>query len=232
VQDKIEGAPLPVLEVVLDAGEAIFSETGEVSWMSAGIDMHTGGGGGGGGHGFGSALRRLAGGSTLLLTTFSGPGLVAFASKLPGSILPVDLGGGVEYLVHRHGFLAGTPGVQLSVGFQQSFRGGIFGGEGFVLQRVAGEGRAWIELSGHVTSYTLEPGRALWVHPGHVGLFEASVSFQVQKLPGIANRYLGHDGFHVVALTGPGRVWLQSMPVAMLAGAIEPYLPEPDGHGG
>ncbi len=174
----------------------------------------------------------MAGGSTLLLTTFSGPGLVAFASKLPGSILPVDLGGGVEYLVHRHGFLAGTPGVQLSVGFQQSFRGGIFGGEGFVLQRVAGEGRAWIELSGHVTSYTLEPGRALWVHPGHVGLFEASVSFQVQKLPGIANRYLGHDGFHVVALTGPGRVWLQSMPVAMLAGAIEPYLPEPDGHGG
>jgi uncharacterized protein (AIM24 family) len=104
------------------------------------------------------------------------------------------------------------------------FRGGVFGGEGFILQRVGGTGRAWVELSGHVTEYNLQVGQVLRVHPGHVGLFDASVSFQVQRVPGMANRYLGADGHHFVLLSGPGRVWLQSMPLAILAGALQPYL--------
>ena len=125
------------------------------------------------------------------------------------SIFPIELN--QEYLAHRHGFLAGTPGVQISVALQQSFRGGIFGGEGFLLQKIGGTGQAWIELSGEVMVYDLQPGQVMRVHPGHVGLFQASVNFSVIRVPGVANRYFGADGHHWVVLTGPGRVWLQSL---------------------
>jgi uncharacterized protein (AIM24 family) len=110
------------------------------------------------------------------------------------------------------------------VGLQQSFRGGLYGGDGFVLQKLEGQGRAWVELSGELTSYDLPPGQTLLVHPGHVGMFQGSVSFQITRVPGVANLLFGGDGFHLVALTGPGRVWLQSMPLVQLAHALSPYL--------
>jgi uncharacterized protein (AIM24 family) len=225
--DKVQGSTMPVLEIGLDPGESVVSEVGEFGWMTDAIQLSTGTGGGVGGRGLMGALKRAVGGSTFLFNTYTavnGPGLVAFPAKLPGSIFPIDLAPGREYLTHRHGFLAGIPGVTISAALQQSFRGGIFGGEGFVLQRLGGTGRAWVELSGHVTEYDLQAGQVMRVHPGHVGLFDASVSFQVQRVPGVANRYLGHDGHHFVLLSGPGRVWLQSMPVALRAGALQPYL--------
>ncbi|MDA8379458.1 MAG: TIGR00266 family protein [Actinomycetota bacterium] len=227
MQDKIIGTTMPVLEVGLDPGESVVSESGEFSWMSGAVQMATGMGGGIGGKGLMGALKRAAGGSSLLFNTFTAegsPGFVSFAAKLPGQILPVDLGAEAEYFAHRHGFLAGVPGVQVSIGFQQSFRGGIFGGEGFILQRLAGNGRAWVELSGEVVTFDLDPGQVMRVHPGHVGLFQASVSFQVERVPGIANRYFGGDAHHFVVLTGPGRIWLQSMPVTVLAASLMPYL--------
>ena len=133
-------------------------------------------------------------------------------------------------MVHRHGFMAATPGIELSMGFQQSFRGGIFGGEGFILQKIGGSGRAFVDLSGEVIVYDLQPGQTMRVHPGHAGLFQASVTFSVQKVPGLANRYMGADGHHFAVLTGPGRIWLQSMPVPILAGVISEYMPDRDGH--
>jgi uncharacterized protein (TIGR00266 family) len=228
MQDKVEGAPLPVLEVQLDPGEQVIAEVGEFSWMTDSIEMSTGTGGGVGGRGLMGALKRAAGGSSFLFNTFTAttaPGMVAFAAKLPGSIFPIDVGSGRAYLCHRRGFLAATPGVEVSVALQQSFRGGIFGGEGFILQQIAGSGRAWVELAGHVSAYDLAAGQTMRAHPGHVGLFEASVSFQVQRVPGLANRYLGDDGHHVVILSGPGRIWLQSLPLPLLAGSLAPYLP-------
>jgi uncharacterized protein (AIM24 family) len=150
--------------------------------------------------------------------------MVSFAAKLPGHILPVDVQPGAELLAHRRGFMAATPGIEVGAGFQQSFRGGIFGGEGFVLQRIGGTGRAWVELSGEVLTFDLQPGQSMRAHPGHVGLFQASVRFEVQRVPGLANRYLGDDGHHFVVLTGPGRIWLQSMPLPILAGSLAPYL--------
>jgi uncharacterized protein (AIM24 family) len=178
------------------------------------------------------AMKRVAGGSSFLFNTYTAtgaPGMVAFAAKVPGAILPIELGGGSEYYVHRHGFLAGTSGVQIAAALQKSFKGGIFGGEGFVLQHVTGEGQAWIELSGEVIVHELAAGEVMRVHPGHVGLFDSTVTFEVIRVPGMANRYMGSDGHHFVALTGPGRIWLQSMPVPMLAGAIARYLPD-DSH--
>jgi uncharacterized protein (AIM24 family) len=126
--------------------------------------------------------------------------------------------------VHRHGFLAGTPGIQISAGFEQSFSAGIFATEGFVLRHVGGEGRAWIELAGEVVGYDLAAGESLRVHPGHVGMFTASVSFQVVRVPGITNRYFGGDAHHFAVLSGPGSVWLQSMPLPVLAAALAPFL--------
>jgi uncharacterized protein (AIM24 family) len=153
------------------------------------------------------------------------PGTITFAAKVPGSILPVEVGPGAEYLVHRHGFLAGTPGIEISAGFQQSFRAGIFAGKGFVLYRLGGQGRAWAELSGHVIPHELVAGQSLRVHPGHVGMFNTSVSFQVVRVPGIANRYFGGDAHYFAELSGPGTVWLQSMPLPQLAASLVPYLP-------
>ncbi len=129
--------------------------------------------------------------------------------------------------MHRHGWLASTDGITPSVGMQQSFRGGLYGGEGFLLQKLDGEGRAWVELGGEVTSYDLPQGQTVLVHPGHIGMFQGTVQFSITRVPGIANMLFGGDGLHLVALTGPGRVWLQSMPVPMLAHALSPYIGAP-----
>jgi uncharacterized protein (AIM24 family) len=179
---------------------------------------------GGGGGGFMGGLKRMLGGGGLFLTRYTGPGSVTFAAKVPGHIVPVDISGGHAYLVHRHGWLAGTPGITASVALQQGFRAGIYGGDGFILQKLDGEGRAWIELGGEVVSYDLPPGQTILVHPGHIGMFQATVQFQITRIPGIANMFFGGDGFHLVALTGPGRVWLQTMPTPLLAHSLEPYL--------
>jgi uncharacterized protein (TIGR00266 family) len=234
MKEQVIGSTLPVLEVSLEPGESVVAEVGEFSWMSDSIQMSTGMGGGVGGKGLMGALKRAAGGSSFLFSTYTAQGsagLIAFAARLPGSIMPVDPGDGREYMVHRHGFLAGTPGVQISAGFQQSFTAGIFGGEGFILQRIGGQGRAWVELAGEVVSYDLAAGESLRVHPGHIGMFEASVAFQVMRVQGITNRYFGGDSHHFGVLSGPGKVWLQSMPLPILAASLAPYLPKADGDG-
>jgi uncharacterized protein (TIGR00266 family) len=236
MKEQLLGTTLPVLSLSLDAGESVVAEAGEFSWMTDSIQMSTGMGGGGvGGHGVMGALKRAVGGSSLFLSIYTAKdaaGVIAFASKLPGSILGVDISPQSEYLVHRHGFLAGTPEIQISAGFQQSFSAGVFAGEGFILQRVGGHGRAWIELAGEVVTYNLAPGESLRVHPGHVGMFTASVSFQVMRVPGITNRYFGGDEHHFAVLSGPGSVWLQSMPMPVLAASLAPYLPQAQGQQG
>jgi uncharacterized protein (AIM24 family) len=135
------------------------------------------------------------------------------------------VGPGRDYFVHRHGFLCATPAVELTVGFQQSLGAGIFGGDGFILQRVAGQGMAWLELSGELIVRDLAPGEVLRVHPGHVGAFQSSVSFQITTVPGIKNLFFAGDGFFLASLAGPGRVWLQTLPISRLAHQIEQYLP-------
>lgn len=230
MEEQVLGTTLPVLSISLSPGESVVAEAGEFSWMTDSIQMSTGMGAGG--HGLMGALKRAAGGSTLFLSSYTATdsaGTIAFAAKLPGSILGIDVGPQDEYLVHRHGFLAGTPGIQISAGFQQSFSAGIFAGEGFVLQRIAGQGRAWAELAGEVVRYDLAPGQSLRAHPGHVGMFTASVSFQVMRVPGVTNRYFGGDAHHFAVLSGPGAVWLQSMPLPVLAASLAPYLPQAQG---
>ena len=223
---RIIGTTLPVLELQLQPGESVVSVAGELSWMSQSIDMHTSTSHGGGGGIFG-VLKRVAGGGSLFMTEFTAqgaPGLVAFATKVPGHILPVEVHPGKVYLIHRHGFLCATPGVELSVGFQQSLGAGIFGGDGFLLQKLSGQCHAWIEMDGEVVTYDLAPGESLRVHPGHVGMFEESVNFGITRIKGIRNLLFGGDGVFLAELTGPGKVWLQSLPLSNLAHALSPYL--------
>jgi uncharacterized protein (TIGR00266 family) len=223
MQAEIKGTTMPVLEITVQPGEQLVTTHGELSWMTANIQMSQTAGGGG----LMQGLKRVMGGGGIFLTRFEaagGPGMIAFAAKLPGHIVPVDIRPGQGYLVHRRGWLCGTAGITPSIGLQQSFRGGLWGGDGFLLQRLEGEGRAWIELSGELVHYTLAPGQSLLVHPGHVGMFEDSVQFNITRVPGISNILFGDDGFHLVALTGPGQVWLQSMPLPNLAHALAPYI--------
>ena len=227
MQSRIVGTTMPVLELLLEPGESVISEAGELSWMSQSIAMttHTQFGGGGG---FLGAIKRIAGGGSLFMTEYQAQGYqgeVAFATKIPGHILPIEIGPGHEYLIHRHGFLCATPQVQLGVGFQQSLGGGIFGGDGFLLQKINGNGTAWLELSGEVVVRDLRPGETLRVHPGHVGAFQANVAFNITRIQGIRNMFFGGDGIFLAALTGPGRVWLQTLPLSNLAHALQPYLP-------
>jgi uncharacterized protein (TIGR00266 family) len=226
MEAEIKGSTMPLLEMVLAGGESIISTHGELSWMSANIQLSqttsTGGQ-----KGLMSGLKRAIGGGGLFLTKYEaqgGQGMVAFGAKLPGRIFPIEIGPGQGYLVHRHGWVCGTDGIVPTVGLQQTFRGGMWGGDGFILQKLEGQGQAWIELSGEITTYELAAGQTMLVHPGHVGLFEDRVSFTITRIPGIKNIVFGGDGYHLVALTGPGNIWLQSMPLPVLAHALAPYL--------
>jgi uncharacterized protein (TIGR00266 family) len=223
---KILGTTMPVLEMMLQPGETIIAEPGELSWISGNVQLKTSTAGAGAKGIFG-AIMRAAGGGGLFMTEYTAqgsPGMVAFATKLPGQIMAVDVTPGKGYMIHRHGFLCGTPGVELTVGFQRSLGAGIFGGSGLVLQKIGGTAQAWIELDGEVVTYDLAPGQGLLVHPGHVGMFEENVNFDIQMVPGIANVLFGNQGLFLAKLTGPGKIWLQSLTISGLAHAIAPYL--------
>jgi uncharacterized protein (AIM24 family) len=212
MRDQLIGVTVPVLSVSLDPGESVVAEAGEFAWMTDSIQMSAGTG-------------DRTGASLSTYTAKGVPGDVAFAARLPGSILRVDVGHGREFLTHRHGFLAATTGVKLGAGFHQAFTEGLFARDGFQLQRIGGEGRAWVELAGEPVRHELAAGHSLRAHPGHVGLFESTVTFQMMRVPGMVNRYFGGDTHHFAVLSGPGTVWLQSVPLPVLAASLAPYLP-------
>jgi uncharacterized protein (TIGR00266 family) len=227
VEDKIIGTTMPVLEIILNPGEAIFAESGELSWMTSSVVMKTSTQFGGGG-GFGGVLKRAVGGSSIFMTEYSSqgaPGMVAFATRLPGQIFPIQVAPqpGMGFLGHRHAFVCANHGVELSIAFQQRLGAGFFGGDGFRLQKISGQGRAWVELSGEIVTYDLRPGEVMRVHPGHVGLFQDTVQFGITTVKGIKNKIFGGDGIFLAEMTGPGRIWLQSLPLARLAAALGEY---------
>ncbi|MFL6513799.1 MAG: TIGR00266 family protein [Chthoniobacterales bacterium] len=229
MQHEIIGSTMPLLEVQLAPEETVVAVSGELSWMTSSIELTTTTQLGGGGGLFG-ALKRVAGGGSLFMTEYrarGSAGKVAFAAKLPGHIVPVDVTNGKIYMIHRHGFVCASHGVELSVGFQQSLGAGIFGGDGFLLQKLAGNGQAFVELGGEIVTYDLAAGETLRVHPGHVGMFEATVNFGITRISGIRNMLFGGDGIFLAALTGPGRIWLQTLTMSNFAHALAPYLPGP-----
>jgi len=226
MESRITGTTMPVLEIGLEPGEAIVAEPGELSWMTTTVQLRTTTATAGARGLWGAVTRAIAGGG-LFMTEFSAPGgrgAVAFAAKVPGAIVPVQVAPGAGYLVHRHGFLCGTRGIELAIGFQRSLGAGIFGGAGFIMQRLAGAGTAWVELGGEIVNHQLAPGEELLVHPGHVGMFEERVGFDITTIRGISNALFGGDGLFLVRLQGPGQVWLQTLTMPGLAHGLAPYL--------
>jgi uncharacterized protein (TIGR00266 family) len=224
MQHEVKGGTTPILEITLSAGDEIIAESGELAWMRGPVQLATSMGGGQQKSGFLGAAKRAISGGTFFMTSYTGEGSVVFAAKAPGEIKPVEVGGGQEYVVHRHGFVCSERGVELNVHMQKKMGAGLFAGAGFILQRLSGQGLAFVEMTGDVVEIDLTPGDELRVHPGHVALFDASINLELTTVPGIKNKIFGGDGLFLARLTGSGKVWLQSISMAALAAAIQPYL--------
>jgi uncharacterized protein (TIGR00266 family) len=217
---------MPVLEIGLEPGDKIVAEPGEFSWMTNNVQLNTTANAAGA-KGLWGIIGRAVSGGGIFMTEYTAPGgngLIAFAAKIPGQIMQVDVQPGREYMVHRHGFLAATEGVSLTVGFQRSLGAGIFGGNGFIMQKLAGQCTAWVELGGEIVTYDLQPGETIKVHPGHIGMFESTINFDITFMKGIMNAIFGGDGLFIAQLTGPGKVWLQTLTMPNLAHSLLPYM--------
>jgi uncharacterized protein (TIGR00266 family) len=223
----IRGTTMPVLEVRLTPGESVVAESGQLGWFDDGIELETTTALAGADGMVDAAKRSFTG--TFFMTRYASttqPGMVAFPARLPGKIVQVPLGPDRSYLIQRHGFLAGLEGVELTTALDAGHIGsGLLGGFGFMLQKLEGAGHAWLELAGELSEYDLAPGQTLRVHPAHIGVVESSVAYELTTVPGIKNKFFGGDGLFLMRLTGPGKVWLQSMSLPMLAHALSPYLP-------
>ncbi|MFN3742195.1 MAG: TIGR00266 family protein [Anaerolineales bacterium] len=221
---KIIGTTLQAVILELDPGETVYSESGGMAWMSGNIRMQTGTRGG-----LGSMFKRALSGESLFLVEFTsegGKGFVAFASDFPGKIIPVHLAAGQEMICQRQAFLCAEKTVGLDIHFRRKLGAGLFGGEGFILQKLSGPGVAFLCLDGEIVEYTLAAGEVLKVDTGHVGMYEPSVSFDIETVKGVTNVLFGGEGLFLAVLRGPGRVWLQTMPTQNLAKAILPHLPK------
>ena len=219
---EILGDTLPVVVCHLDDGEQMINEGGSMSWMSPNMHMETSSNGG-----VGKALGRMFSGEKIfqnIYTAQGGPGMIAFASSFPGSIKPFEVAPGRELVFQKSAFLAGEAGVQLSVHFNKKLGAGLFGGEGFILQKVSGSGVVFAEFDGHVVEYDLLPGQQILVDTGHLAAMDASCTMDIQAVKGVKNVRFGGEGLFLTTITGPGHVWLQTMPLSNVAGVLRPYM--------
>ncbi len=219
---EIVGAPLPVVICTLNAGEKMITEKGSMSWMTPNMKMETAAGG------IGKAFSKMFSGESMfqnIYTCTAGEGLIAFASSFPGAIIPFDIAPGQDLIVQKSGFLASEAGVQLSIHFQKRLGAGFFGGEGFIMQRLSGQGTAFVEVDGAVMNYTLAPGQQMIIDTGYLLAMDPTCTMDIQQVPGLKNKFFGGEGLFNTVLTGPGRIWLQTMPISSVAGSILPFLP-------
>ena len=220
---EIKGETLPVVICRLEENEKMVTQSGGMAWMSPNMKMETSTNGG-----IGKAFGRMFSGESIfqnIYTCMGGSGLISFAATMPGSIRAFEIEPGSEMIVQKRGFLAAERGVELSVHFHKKAASGIFGGEGFILQRLSGRGTAFVEFDGYVVEYELRPGQQIVVDTGHLAAMSASCDMDIQTVPGIKNALFGGEGLFNTVISGPGHVWLQTMPVSNLAGAIRPYIP-------
>lgn len=220
---NIMGDSLPVVICDLEPGETMITERGSMCWMTPNMQMQTSSNGG-----LGKAFGRLFTGDSFFqnrYTAMGGNGQIAFASSFPGAIRAVEIRPGRELIVQKRSFLASTAGVTLSVHFQKRLGAGFFGGEGFVMQRLSGEGLAFIEIDGSAHEYDLAAGQSMIVDTGYLAAMEATCTMDIQTVPGIKNALFGGEGIFNTVVSGPGKVILQTMPISAVANAIRPYIP-------
>ena len=220
---NIIGDSTPAVICNLSAGETMITERGSMSWMSPNIKMETTTNGG-----LGKAFGRVFSGESMFqnrYTAMGGPGQITFASSFPGSIRAYQIQPGREIVVQKSGFLASEQGVSLSIFFQKKFSAGLFGGEGFIMQKLSGNGTAFIEIDGAACEYDLAEGQSMIVDTGYLALMDATCSMEVVTVPGVKNMLFGGEGIFNTVVRGPGKVVLQTMPVSALANTISRYIP-------
>jgi uncharacterized protein (TIGR00266 family) len=223
VKYELRGDTLPVVILTLEQGESVFTESGGMSWMSEGFEMKTNMKGGI----FGGIARTLAG-ESLFMTTYTmnkASGIIAFSSSFPGKIVPIHLQAGESIICQKSAFLCAEHSVKLATHLKKKLGAGFFGGEGFILQKVTGPGWCFLEIDGEAVEYQLGSGEKMKVDTGHVAVFESSVNYDIEMVKGFRNILFGGEGLFLTTLQGPGKVWLQSMPINNLAARIIPYIP-------
>jgi uncharacterized protein (TIGR00266 family) len=223
MQYKIQGSTMPSLDITLQAGESIFTEKGGMAWMSGDINMETSSKGG-----VLKGLGRRMAGESFFMTTYtcnSGQAMITFTPEAPGSIIPRELAAGETLICQKDAFMCAQESVKLEMHFRKKLGTGLFGGEGFILQKVSGPGIAFLEISGEVREYALQAGQTMQIDPGHIAIFEPTVKYDLERVKGMKNILFGGEGLFLARLTGPGRIWLQSMPLVNLAAAIRSVLP-------
>jgi uncharacterized protein (TIGR00266 family) len=223
IKYHILGTVQQTLAMDLQPNQTVFSDAGAMSWMTATVSMSTKAGGG-----LGGMLKRAASGASAFIVDFTaagGPGQVAFSTDFPGKILAIELEAGQSVIMHKHAFLCAEKSVSLDVFFTRKLGAGLFGGEGFVLQKLTGPGITFAELDGDAVEYHLQPNQVMRVEPGHVAMFENTVTFDIEMIKGMANILLGGEGLFLATLKGPGRIWLHSMTVSKMAHRLLEYLP-------
>ena len=221
---KIIGQTVPVVEMRLNVGETIYTQSGGMAYQSEGISMSTNARGG-----IMKSLGRMFAGESIFMANYTARkngAMVAFASTVPGGIVPVDLSKFSNGMIMQKGaFLCAESNVDVSVAFTKRFSAGLFGGEGFILQKATGNGYVFLEIDGDIIQKELAPGEVLKVNTGNVVALEPSVSYEVETVKGLGNLFLGGEGLFLTKLVGPGKVILQSQNFRDFAGRIIPYIP-------
>ena len=220
---QIQGETLPVVVCQLEGGEKMITEGGGMAWMSPNMKMETTTNGG-----LGKAFGRMFSGEKMFQNVYTaqgGSGMIAFASSFPGSIKAYEIAPGQEMIFQKSAFLAAEAGVELSVFFNKKFSSGLFGGEGFIMQKISGYGTVFAEFDGHVVDYELQPGQQIVVDTGHLAAMTATCQMEIKSVPGVKNMLFGGEGLFNTVISGPGKVWLQTMPISNVAGALRPYIP-------
>ena len=219
---NIVGEPLPAVICDVEAGETLITESGAMSWMTQNMKMETTSNGG-----IGKALGRMFSGETMFQNRYTaqgGPGQIAFASSFPGSIKAVEITPGNDLVAQKKAFLASESTVELSVFFQKKAGAGFFGGEGFIMQRLSGYGTAFIEIDGYAVEYNLQAGQSMVVDTGYLAAMDSTCTIEVVSVPGVKNMLFGGEGIFNTLVKGPGKIILQTMPVNVVAGAINPFI--------
>ena len=221
---KIKGTVMETVDVLLETGETIYTESGGMAWMRGNIAMETNARGG-----VMSGLGRMLAGESLFLTSYTCQGkqaLITFAPEVPGKILDMQLAAGQSLICQKDAFMCAENSVQLEMHFRKKLGAGLFGGEGFILQKVTGPGIAFLEIPGEVREYELKPGEVMKVDPGHIAMFEPTVEYDISRVKGFKNIFFAGEGLFLAQLKGPGKIWLQSLPLSNLAAKLYKYMPK------
>ena len=222
---EIIGGSFPAAKVTLNSGESVFTQSGAMAWADSSIEMSTNAEGG-----FLKSLGRMFSGASLMFVTHKATqdnSEVTFSASFPGSIKEFNVDANHEYLAQKSAFLVADPTVNVDATVNDNFWAGLFGGEGFILQKYSGNGSILVEIDGSVQEVDLAPGQQIKVETGHVALFESTVQYNIESVKGFKNILFGGQGLFLTTLTGPGKVYLQTLTAQDMAQKLIPYLPKP-----